>query len=173
MSTENSLIPTEGYLSFMSLRLPYTLVNGEYYVPIKPICNELGIDHNTAMKSIKNDDSLAELHSLTPQLSEDGKRREMFSLPWWTLYGWLYSVSSSRVKPEVRPTLKLYKNMCHKILHDFFVGSAEHMTKRRQMYMAMQSEKRELEILEGKLSTNEDFQKFMAKKKTYQKLKSY
>ncbi len=172
MQNQNSLpIPTEGYLSFMSMRLPYTTFNGQYYVPIKPICDHIGFEHGWAIKRLQKDVFFSQLCELTHMVAEDGKRREMVCLPWKYLHGWLLGIDESRVNMDARPTLMKYKELCYDVLHDFFVGSAENMTKRRQMYIAIQIEKREIAILEGRLSTNEDFQKLMTKKKTYQKMK--
>lgn len=170
MESSNSLLPSEGFFTFMTIRLPYTSLDGVFYVPIKPICDAIGLNHNSAYKGIKNDDFLGELCNLMPQLGSDGKRYEMLSLPWWTLHGWLCSVDSLRVNSEARATLKSYKMICHKVLHDFFVGSVECMTTRRQLYFEIRTLKQRIAERETQLETNELYQQQMNDKKMLKEL---
>ena len=99
--------------------------DGQVYVPIRPLCNLLGIAWAAQRTRINRDPVLAELITVvivtiptagaTPTQS-----REMLCLPLEVLNGWLFGVNASRVKESVRDKLIRYQKECYKVLHEAF-----------------------------------------------------
>ena len=58
-------------------------------VPIKPICEALGIDYARQFQKLKDDEDLGPTIGLTPTVAADGKIREMVCLPMEFIFGWL------------------------------------------------------------------------------------
>ena len=57
-------------------------------VPIKPICEALGIDYARQFQKLKDDEDLGPTIGLTPTVAADGKIREMVCLPMEFIFGW-------------------------------------------------------------------------------------
>src|SRR4051812_15545762 len=70
---------------------------GELYVPVRPICEFLGLDFSAQRQRIQRHPSLA--RGVIPVLMQgaDNRRREMLALPLRLLPGWLFGVEVSRV----------------------------------------------------------------------------
>jgi hypothetical protein len=77
------------------------------YVPLKRLCEILGIDHNRQRREVK-DDGLYDWKML-PVKGGDGRSRKMFCLPLEQMYFWAYTVDSDTVKPEIRETFLQYQ----------------------------------------------------------------
>jgi hypothetical protein len=107
----------------------------EVYVPVRPICDFLGIDWSSQRRRINRDPVLSEVtmsvvitatdidaQSRRPQTSS------MLCLPLDFLNGWLFGVSAQRVKPEFRERVITYQRECYKILADAFQKTQEEET---------------------------------------------
>lgn len=106
--------------------------NGNVFVAIKPICEEIGLKFQNAIDLIKSDETLNELYLLMGMVAADGKVREMGCLPLDYISGWLFSINANRVKPETKELLLAYKRECHKVLHAHFFKQNETSDKDRQ-----------------------------------------
>ena len=62
---------------------------------------------------------------MTKATGSDGKDYEMFCLPLKFVFGWLFSIDTSRVKDEARPEVIAYKLQCYNVLYDYFSEYAE------------------------------------------------
>lgn len=71
-------------------------------VPIKPICEALGIDYASQFTKIKNDEDLSSTVVLSTIVATDGKEREMVCLPMEFIFGWLFTINHKNVKPEAQ-----------------------------------------------------------------------
>jgi hypothetical protein len=92
------------------------------YVPIRPICRYLGLDWSGQRQRIMRDEVLADetrLVVVTPTNPQGGDP-ETLALPLDLLPGWLFGVSSARVKPELKARIVLYKRECYRRLWDAF-----------------------------------------------------
>jgi hypothetical protein len=98
------------------------------YVPLRPICDYLGLDWSAQRQRINRDQVLAEAVQgvviiTTP--SPDGRGggpQETVCLPLDYLNGWLFGVSVSRVKPEMRERLITYQRECYRVLAQHFTA---------------------------------------------------
>lgn len=100
--------------------------DGIYYVAMRPICENIGLDWAAQYSRIKRDEVLNSTVVIITMVAEDCKNREMFCLPIDYLNGWLFGIDVKRVKPEIRDTLIMYKKECYKALADYWMkGKAE------------------------------------------------
>jgi hypothetical protein len=96
------------------------------YVPIRPVCNQLGIDWSSQRQRINRDPVLSKTTKgvvviTTP--SADGRGggpQEMLCISLDYLNGWLFGINANRVKPEIRERLIRYQTECYRILADAF-----------------------------------------------------
>ncbi|MBP8055076.1 MAG: hypothetical protein KA314_04510 [Chloroflexi bacterium] len=94
-------------------------------VPVRPLCDFLGIDWSAQLQRLRRDPVLSTMLSgvvITPTpLSPFSNPQEMICLPLTVLNGWLFGVNSSRVKPELREKLIRYQREVYEILAAAFL----------------------------------------------------
>jgi hypothetical protein len=97
------------------------------YVPIRPICDYLGIDWSSQRQRINRDPILSE--ELIPCVvvsttqGQPDQRRDMLCLPLEFVNGWLFGINANRVREEIRDNLLRYQRECYRILADAFLPS--------------------------------------------------
>jgi len=103
--------------------------DGMIYVPIKPICELLGLDWSAQRQRIVRDPVLSRKTKgvgviTTPsKTGVGGGLQDMLSLPLEYISGFLFGVNAGRVKDEIREKLILYQEQCYRVLSDaFFEG---------------------------------------------------
>src|SRR6266540_5380429 len=94
----------------------------QVYVPIRPLCDYLGLAWSGQFERIKRDEVLSEAIkgvrvTRTPQA---GGTQEMICLPLELLPGWLFGVNAARVKAELREKIIRYRRECYRRLWDVF-----------------------------------------------------
>ena len=107
--------------------------NGEKRVAIKPICEALGIDHSAQISKIKNDPILGSTMGLSTTVGADKKSREMQTIPFMFVFGWLFTIDPRNVKPEAADAVIKYKLECYKALYDHFTMHANFVETRQKM----------------------------------------
>jgi hypothetical protein len=93
--------------------------NQEVYVPVRPLCDYLGLNWSGQRQRIYRDTILNEVSSECV-IHSQGQGRSMLCLPLDYLNGWLFSVSAERVKDEIRGSLLRYQRECYRVLADAF-----------------------------------------------------
>lgn len=127
------------------------LIDGaEKLVPIKPICEALGVDPKNQRNKIQNDEILSSTGVLSTSVGADGKDREMFCLPYMYALGWLFTINPKNVKPEARETILKYKMECYTALFNHF---SDHSQFLEQKQVALENQ------LEAVERVNTDFSK--------------
>ncbi len=99
--------------------------NGDRLVPIKPICDALGIDAKAQRSKIQDDVFLSSTGVLSTSVAGDGKEREMFCLPFKYVFGWLFTINPANVKEEAREAVLNYRAQCYDALYDHFTAYAD------------------------------------------------
>jgi hypothetical protein len=99
--------------------------DGEVYVPIRPICDLIGVTWPSQRNRINRDAVLSEEAInisvfVTNTQGEQGQRREMICLPLRYINGFLFGLTVSRVKEEYQERLKLYQRKCYEVLYEAF-----------------------------------------------------
>ena len=97
---------------------------GQIYVPIKPICEILGISFQGQHAKIKEDYSFSSTVKIILTVGADGKNREMVCLPVKHICGWLYSINPGKVSPESMKKLLDYREEVNDILTAYFFGGS-------------------------------------------------
>lgn len=102
-----------------------TTVNGiniveleDSMIPVKPICEALGVDYSTQHQRIKNDEDLSQLSRLAYTVGADNKNREMLCLPLKYVFGWLFTINPNNVKEEIREAVREYRKSCYDAIYD-------------------------------------------------------
>ncbi|WP_446787445.1 phage antirepressor N-terminal domain-containing protein [Macellibacteroides fermentans] len=102
-------------------------------VPIKPICDALGIDFPNQFRKIKEDEDLNSTVVLSTMVASDGKDREMACLPIEFVFGWLFTINPKNVKEDARESVRKYRMECYRALYSYFTEYAEFVEIRSQV----------------------------------------
>jgi len=102
-------------------------------VPIKPICDALGIDFPNQFRKIKEDEDLNSTIVLSTTVASDGKDREMACLPIEFVFGWLFTINPKNVKEDARESVRKYRMECYRALYSYFTEYAEFVEVRSQV----------------------------------------
>ena len=115
-------------ISFNNQSLITVEQNGNHYVAMKPICENIGLAWEPQVLRIKRDEVLSQ-GMIVMIIPTNGGDQNMICLPIEYLNGWLFGIDSNRCNPEIRDTLIKYKKECYQALHDYwFNGKAERKT---------------------------------------------
>lgn len=128
---ENTLVPIDQkQVVFYEDIITAVQVNVEQqaqiYVPIRPICEYLGLDWSAQYRRINRDPVLSEAIqgvaiTTTPSFEgRGGGLQEMSCLPLKFLPGWLFGVSPSRVKEDLREKIIRYQRESYDVLWEAF-----------------------------------------------------
>lgn len=133
MSQSKSLAPVEQrQVLFYEDELTAVLVDEEdrgrvIYVPVRPICDVLGVTWQGQLSRIKRDPVMAEVmmsvNITFTDIDPESKRprsSEMVCLPLKFLPGWLFGIQANRVKPEFKGKILLYQRECYDVLAEAF-----------------------------------------------------
>lgn len=104
----------------------------ENLVPIKPICEALGIVTDTQVRKIKNDEILSSVTTLRVATGADGKQYEMTVLPLEYVFGWLFTISPSNVKEEAREAVSKYRHVCYRVLYEYFTEPQTFLSQKQK-----------------------------------------
>jgi hypothetical protein len=100
--------------------------DGTIYVPVRRLCDNLGVDWSAQRQRIMRDEVLEQaINSVvitttqtdTPHAKPE---QEMLCLPVDLIPGWLFGIQTSRVKEEIRAKLIRYRRECFRVLWDAF-----------------------------------------------------
>ena len=122
--SDNALVPADHQnIAFyddeiLALRLP----NGEIYIPLRPICDAIGLNWAGQRQRIQRDPVLSKMATII-QVSREGTRGgnpNMLCLPLDYINGWLFGINADRVRPELRDRVIRYQTDCYKALAEAF-----------------------------------------------------
>lgn len=145
-----ALIPVEQkVVEFYGDKLTAVLVDVEghsvIYIPVRPICDFLGVDWSSQRQRINRDPVLSPEFIpcvvVTTTQGQPDQRREMQCLPLDMINGWLFGINAARVKEELRDRLIQYQRECYRVLADAFVNRTmpdEWMQTNPETMMALQ-----------------------------------
>ncbi|MFQ5433531.1 MAG: phage antirepressor N-terminal domain-containing protein [Anaerolineae bacterium] len=125
--TESALVPiAQKQVVFYGDMITAVLIkaNGrqEIYVPIRQICDYLGLAFAGQRTRINRDPVLSEsvqIINITSQ-SAKGGNPNILCLPLKYLPGWLFGISASRVKPELQDKIIRYQRESYDVLWEAF-----------------------------------------------------
>lgn len=138
------------------------------YVPVRPICDYLGVAWSAQRLRINRDPVLSETTERVIVTITDSRQtmgREMLCLPLEYLNGWLFGINANRVKSDIRERLIRYQRDCYRILADAFLqrslpaersSSTMNLLQVREMGLAIARMAEEQLEFEQRLVTTEE-----------------
>jgi hypothetical protein len=93
---------------------------GEKMVPVKPICEALGITMQGQLEVLKTHPIYSSVIKMILTTGSDGKQYEMITIPLEFVFGWLCNIDSRKVKEESKEPLLRYQLECHHALYNYF-----------------------------------------------------
>lgn len=115
------------------VNIQLVLDNKEKLVPIKPICEALGIDEDAQRRKLQEDEFLNSTTVLSTVVAADGKQREMVCLPLEFVFGWLFTINPKNVKEEAREAVSKYRIECYRALYKHFSAQAEFLNEKQAL----------------------------------------
>lgn len=161
MSQSRALVPADTRaVDFYGDELRVFILEGEAYVPLRPICDYLGVSWNGQRERVHRDPVLSEVTRFARVTRANlGGRPELLCLPLRYLNGWLFGISSSRVREELREKLIQYQRECYDALarafQDTSVSPASPLAQIRDMALAIATMAEQQMLLEGRVTTTE------------------
>ncbi len=101
--------------------------NGVKLVPVKPICDALGVAYEPQFQKLKDDDFLNSTITLSVTVGGDGKDREMVCIPLKYVFGWLFTINPKNVKEEARESVAKYRAKCYDVLYNYFSEQTDYL----------------------------------------------
>ena len=99
--------------------------NGNIFVPIKPICEALGVAHQVQQEVIKKHPIWSTHAGLKYSTGSDGKQYKMLCIPLKYAFGWIMSIDARLVKPESYQSVIAHQEIVYNALYSkFFLESA-------------------------------------------------
>ncbi|MFE7361473.1 phage antirepressor N-terminal domain-containing protein [[Kitasatospora] papulosa] len=91
---------------------------GQSQVVFKPAVESIGLDYSSQLKRLRRQPWASVV--VTTMVAEDGKAREMVTVPEDTFIMWAATLQASRVAPELRPMLVAFQTESKKALHAYW-----------------------------------------------------
>lgn len=102
--------------------------SGDILVPIRPICEAIGIDPEGQRRKLSEDEDLNSVADLRSATGTDGKQYKMLCIPLLYVYGWLFTINPKNVATEAKEKVRKYRMECYKALYNhFFLRSAKQL----------------------------------------------
>ena len=125
MAKEKALVPVEQKLvSFYEDTILAIVVKRNHrqqvYVPLRPICDLLGLNWSAQTRRLHRDPVLSEETQGVAITATPGGKQEMLCLPLDYLNGWLFGINADRVKSELRNRVIRYQRECYRVLSEAF-----------------------------------------------------
>lgn len=121
-SDVRTLVPArERVVDFYGDPIPVAqMADNEVYVPLRPLTDFLGLDASGQRQRVQRDRVLSLRIKTVAFTGADGREREMLCLPLDALPGWLFSVSTMRVRADLVEKLDRYRAECFRVLWQAF-----------------------------------------------------
>ena len=125
MNTEMMTIATVNQVAILA-------TSNDELIPIRPICDAIGIDPEPQRKKIQNHPLFASVATLKEATGADGKHYDMLCLPTGYALGWLCTINPANVKEEARAALMMYQNECFMVLYEHFVAKTRFLEEKQR-----------------------------------------
>lgn len=106
--------------------------SGNNLIPIKPICEALGIAYAPQFSKIKEDEDLSSVVTLRVTTGSDNKQYEMVCLPLEFIFGWLFTINPKNVKPEAQDAVRQYRLQCYRALYEYFTEPQTFLSQKQE-----------------------------------------
>ncbi len=98
--------------------------DGVILVPLRPICEYLGLSWNGQRERARRNPALADAlrFARVTRANSAGGNPNVLCLPLDLLPGWLFGISADRIRPELRERVVRYQRECFRVLWNAFKG---------------------------------------------------
>ncbi len=127
------------------------VVTDDAQVPVKPICEALGVAYERQFSKLKEDEDFSSVITLRVTTGADGKQYEMVCLPHQFIYGWLFTINPKNVKPEAKESVRKYRKACYDALYHHFNGLQQRRNEQDAMEKSLLAERDAVDELEKNL----------------------
>lgn len=103
------------------------------FIPVKPICQLLGIDYEAQRVRFESDEILNQLPFLQRAVAADGKEREMLCIPYKYIFGWLFKIDTSRINETARPAVIAYQRECYDVLFEYYNSRVQFLEEKQKI----------------------------------------
>ena len=106
-------------ISFNNQSLITVEQNGNHYVAMKPICENIGLAWEPQVLRIKRDEVLSQ-GMIVMIIPTNGGNQNMICLPIEYLNGWLFGLNPNKVRADLKERLENYQEECFLALWDYW-----------------------------------------------------
>ena len=110
--------------------------NHNVFVPVKPICDAIGVAYERQFSKLKEHEILAPTITLEVMVAADGKQREMACIPLEFVYGWIFTINPTNVSDKARESVIRYQLECYQALYRHFAGSMRRRVEENEAEIA-------------------------------------
>lgn len=111
--------------------------NGEPYVPMKPVVENMGLAWQSQLYKVgKNPKRWGITKMVIPTQSG---MQEMVCLPLRKLFGWLATVSPNKVNPDIKDKIIRYQDECDNVLWQYWTSKHQSMQDELNKLIAQES----------------------------------
>lgn len=123
----------ERVIDFYGDPITVALVDEEIFVPIRPLCDYLGLTWSGQYERLKRDPVLDEALRFVrvTRTNSPGGDPHVLCLPLEFLPGWLFGINVARVKPALKDKITRYRRECFRVLWRAFQDEAQSTLGRR------------------------------------------
>jgi hypothetical protein len=94
--------------------------NGEPYVPVRPLCENMGLDWKTQYRKLMEKKERFSVVMMTTQLPGDQQRREVVCIHLKKVAAWLNSIEPNKVAPHLKDKVETYQIECDEVLWNYW-----------------------------------------------------
>lgn len=141
------------------------VADGTVWVPLRPICDHLGLSWSGQRERTNRDPVLSEEMAVVrvTRTTATGGVPDMLALPLKYLPGWLFGVQAARVKPELQAKIIRYQRECYDVLWNAFKAdilptSVAPPTDMSQAEVAVETARALLRLAEQQLAFERELQ---------------
>lgn len=110
--------------------------NGQVYIPVKPICEAIGVNYESQYAKLKEHEILSSTIVLSTMVASDDRQREMVCLPLEYVYGWIFTINTKNVSEKAHDSVLRYQRECYDILYRHFAGSLRRRVEENEAEIA-------------------------------------
>ena len=113
-------------VDFYGDRIPVVAQDGNVLVPLRPICQAIGLDWSKQLKNLKDDAVLAGIVATVATMPDhDALKREYkyICLPLSYLNGWLFRLNAGNFAEPKRSRIISYQKDCYRVLAEHFLSA--------------------------------------------------
>ncbi|MEG3640463.1 phage antirepressor N-terminal domain-containing protein [Magnetococcus sp. PR-3] len=110
-------------VTFQDVEISILFVDNKPYIPLRTIVESLGLNWATQTRKINsNTKRWSPTVVISTTVAKDDKRREVLCLPKEKVFGFLCTISPSKIKRQHRAKLIAFQNECDRVLSEALSG---------------------------------------------------